>query len=470
MDKKYDDEKNNIRAQFTELKNETIEKFEDKVTEILADYPQSKDLNEEETQVKAENNKIAKARENIKSQFIELENETMEKFEDKVTEILADYHKSEEFDEEEQPKEDLEENMNTKAEISEEDIKDIPNETSEANEVEKEDEEQSEKSEESLEENMNIETKVLDEPIKQDIKQDFSVNIEPKLVVDDEEQSEKLEENLEENKNSKNEETALTTTSKIPRFLNKFPRLAKFYIGLSTTLAALSFTGVHSNLNQHEPEKVQGREKNIEETKSTDDSYKKNLLPDKKQSLEIVEKTLEADKQYAETQEVQETQEEQETQESEFKKGLKARTESVDTMLENMRKAGIDSDDVNRTPENQPVSGKNFDERTAQVDESSVPEDKNKEAKKDLNDVKEATGTTEVVKPTTSEVTKKDEIKTDETKKEETKIEDKGTVIKKDSDVTIVVTPEGETIKQEKDKDGNIKKEEHYVDENPFER
>ena len=46
----------------------------------------------------------------------------------------------------------------------------------------------------------------------------------------------------------------------------------------------------------------------------------------------------------------------------------------------------------------------------------------------------------------------------------------KGTVIKKDSDVTIVVTPEGETIKQEKDKDGNIKKEEHYVDENPFER
>ena len=84
----------------------------------------------------------------------------------------------------------------------------------------------------------------------------------------------------------------------------------------------------------------------------------------------------------------------------------------------------------------------------------------NKEPKKDLSDVKEATGATEVVKPTTSEVTKK----------EETKIEDKGTVIKKDSDVTIVVTPEGETIKQEKDKDGNIKKEEHYVDENPFER
>lgn len=417
MDKKYDDEKNNIRAQFTELKNETIEKFEDKVTEILADYPQSKDLNEEETQVKTENNKIAKARENIKSQFIELENETMEKFEDKVTEILADYHKSEEFDEEEQPKEDLEENR-------------------------------------------NIETKVLDEPIKQD----FFVNSEPKLVVDDEEQSEKSEENLEENKNSKNEETALTTTSKIPRFLNKFPKLASIYAGLSATFAALFFTGVNSNLNQHKPEKVQGREKNIEETKSTDDSYKKNLSPDKKQSLEIVEKNLESDKQYAETQETQET------QESEFKKGLKARTESVDTMLGNMRKAGIDSDDINRTPEDQPVSGKNFDEQTAQVDESSVPEDKNKEPKKDLSDVKEATGATEVVKPTISEVTKKDETKTDETKTEETKIEDKGTVIKKDSDVTIVVTPEGETIKQEKDKDGNIKKEEHYVDENPFER
>lgn len=280
------------------------------------------------------------------------------------------------------------------------------------------------------------------------------------------------------------EETSLKKTSGIGRFFAKIK--AKFNKVFAIRAAIVAGTAVlavgggvaASNSKKAKPENAKGRENTTDETKKfSDDMFRTKITPLQKEAANIVERTIAEDENMSRENDFRE---ELSNQTVGSDKVPEAPTISDDTLREAMSKVGIDPDEAenpNYVPIHEPVS-KDIESPTQEVKiefenetkQDSTQKDKNKEPKKDLSDVKEATGATEVVKPTISEVTKKDETKTDETKTEETKIEDKGTVIKKDSDVTIVVTPEGETIKQEKDKDGNIKKEEHYVDENPFER